>query len=328
MTTALVALTSKLALTLGMGDANGTELVAVLKATAFKTKDPISDAQLTALLVIANQYGLNPWTKEIYAFPDKNNGIVPVVGVDGWARIINTHGAFDGMDFEQDPDGCTCVMYRKDRGHPIKVREYMVECARPGIGPWDTHPWRMLRHKAMIQCARLAFGFGGIYDPDEAERIIEAGEPKNMGAADVVKPAPLPRTTSADPKVYTDAEFEQHAATWVERMHKASKSAEDLALFLAGKGASMTPEQVKKLQALYDKEHPATTGPADVEDATIKGERLNYAQITDRMNAATTPQEVADAQALGAHLPEQQQKELQALADSLVNPFGEMEPKQ
>ncbi|MCO2532685.1 phage recombination protein Bet, partial [Pseudomonas aeruginosa] len=32
---------------------------------------------------------------------------------------------------------------------------------------------RMLRHKAMIQCARLAFGFAGIYDQDEAERIVE-----------------------------------------------------------------------------------------------------------------------------------------------------------
>jgi len=31
----------------------------------------------------------------------------------------------------------------------------------------------MLRHKAMIQCARLAFGFAGIYDQDEAERIAE-----------------------------------------------------------------------------------------------------------------------------------------------------------
>jgi len=35
----------------------------------------------------------------------------------------------------------------------------------------------MLRHKAMIQCARIAFGFGGIYDQDEAERIQEAGSP-------------------------------------------------------------------------------------------------------------------------------------------------------
>ena len=29
----------------------------------------------------------------------------------------------------------------------------------------------MLRHKALIQCARVAFGFSGIYDEDEARRI-------------------------------------------------------------------------------------------------------------------------------------------------------------
>jgi hypothetical protein len=31
----------------------------------------------------------------------------------------------------------------------------------------------MLRHKATIQCSRLAFGFAGIFDQDEAERIAE-----------------------------------------------------------------------------------------------------------------------------------------------------------
>jgi len=149
-----------------------TEMLATLKATAFKGN--VSDAQMTTLLVVANQYNLNPWTKEIYAFPDRNNGIVPVVGVDGWSRIINDNPAFDGMDFQQDDESCTCIIYRKDRSHPIKVTEYMSECKRSGQGPWQSHPKRMLRHKAMIQCARLAFGYSGIYDQDEAERINEA----------------------------------------------------------------------------------------------------------------------------------------------------------
>ncbi len=122
---------------------------------------------IIALLIVANQYGLNPWTKEIYAFPDKQNGIVPVVGVDGWSRIINENQQFDGMDFEQDNESCTCRIYRKDRNHPICVTEWMDECRREPFktregreitGPWQSHPKRMLRHKAMIQCARLAFG--------------------------------------------------------------------------------------------------------------------------------------------------------------------------
>ena len=32
-------------------------------------------------------------------------------------------------------------------------------------------PRRMLRHKALIQGARIAFGFSGIYDEDEARDI-------------------------------------------------------------------------------------------------------------------------------------------------------------
>jgi len=169
MTTALATLTSKLATRLDMGD--GTGLIETLKATAFKGQ--VTDAQMTALLIVADQYGLNPWTKEIYAFPDRQNGIVPVVGVDGWSRIINSHPMFDGIDFDQDAASCTCTIHRKDRGHPIRVTEYMVECARD-VGPWKSHPYRMLRHKALIQCARLAFGFVGIFDQDEAERIVEA----------------------------------------------------------------------------------------------------------------------------------------------------------
>lgn len=153
------------------------ELVQTLKATAFRSN--ATDAQFNVLMIVANQYGLNPFTKEIYAFPDKNNGITPVVGVDGWARIINSHQQFDGMEFTSDAESCTCKIYRKDRNHPTIVTEYLEECKRP-TQPWNSHPRRMLRHKAMIQAARLAFGFGGIYDEDEAERIEAAEAPKEQ----------------------------------------------------------------------------------------------------------------------------------------------------
>jgi phage recombination protein Bet len=163
------------------------KMLGTLKATAFK--GDVSTEQMMALAVVADQYGLNPWTKEIYAFPDKHNGIVPVVGVDGWSRIINSNPQFDGMDFEEGPlnaqrvpEWIECRMHRKDRGHPICVKEYLDEVYREPFTtrdgkkidtPWQSHPRRMLRHKAMIQCARLAFGFVGIYDEDEAERIRE-----------------------------------------------------------------------------------------------------------------------------------------------------------
>jgi phage recombination protein Bet len=169
-------------------------LLPTLKATCFKSSTPASDEQMIALLIVAEQYHLNPFTKELYAYPDKG-GIVPVVSVDGWARIINEHPMLDGIDFEYATDGSsvTCILHRKDRAHPIRITEFLEECIR-GTEPWRKSPRRMLRHKALIQCARIAFGFAGIYDEDEAQRIVGAAtraEPASRAAErvrEVMKP--------------------------------------------------------------------------------------------------------------------------------------------
>ncbi len=234
-TTALVALTGKLASRFDLGD--GTGLIDVLKATAFKGQ--VSDAQMTALMVVANAYGLNPWTKEIYAFPDRNNGIVPVVGVDGWSRIINNHAQFDGMEFEQDAESCTCIIYRKDRGHAIKVTEYMAECNRK-TGPWLTHPRRFLRHKAMIQCARLAFGYGGIYDQDEAERIVESGAVTDV---EVINTTPEKTEMPSCPP----AAFEKNLAKVTPEIQSGAKTAEYV-IEQFGKRYTLTQAQIKEIK--------------------------------------------------------------------------------
>ncbi|WP_437340173.1 recombinase RecT [Avibacterium paragallinarum] len=146
MTTALQTLTNKLAERFEMGSSEN--LPQTLMATAFRGQN-VSPDQMTALLVVANQHGLNPWTNEIYAFPN-NGGIVPIVGVDGWSRIMNDHPQFDGIEFTfNDDNSCTCNIYRKDRTRPTTVTEYMIECSR-NTQPWKSHPKRMLRHKAMI----------------------------------------------------------------------------------------------------------------------------------------------------------------------------------
>lgn len=145
-----------------------------------------SKEQFAAFLMVAREYDLNPITKEIYAFPARGGGIQPIVGIDGWMSIINDHAQFDGMEFVDilDTNGkiaaITCRIFRKDRTHPIAVTEYASECSRD-TEPWKKWPARMLRHKAAIQCARYAFGFSGIIDPDEYERGVGSGiAPKNI----------------------------------------------------------------------------------------------------------------------------------------------------
>lgn len=183
------------------------KMMKTLKDTAFKqpakrqgqnwVTPEITNEQMMALLVVANRYDLNPFVREIYAFPDRK-GIVPIVGVDGWSRMINNHPQFDGMEFEYGPEATKaddhhkaafewikCSIYRKDRKRAVVVTEFFDEVYRKPFetmkegksvvspGPWQSHTKRMHRHKAMIQCARLAFGYTGIYDQDEGERVIE-----------------------------------------------------------------------------------------------------------------------------------------------------------
>lgn len=170
-----------------------TKLLETLKHTVFKGA---SNEELMALAVVANTYGLNPFTKELYAFPAKGGGIVPVVSVDGWLRMMNDHPQFDGIEHQDEHDAkgdlvsCTAIIYRKDRSHPTKVTEYLAECFR------NTDPWkmkhRMLRHKATIQCARVAFGFSGIMDEDEGERLRDVTpkpeQPKRTARAEPINP--------------------------------------------------------------------------------------------------------------------------------------------
>lgn len=149
-----------------------------IKATIFDHKG--TQEEVCAFLIVADHYDLNPFTKEIYAFQKQGGGIMPIVPVDGWAKIINRNPAFDGMAFIDDvsPAGelqaITCRMFRTDRTHPIECTEYMTECVGNSM-PWKRWPRRMLRHKAMIQAARYAFSLAGIMDPDEAERAESVG---------------------------------------------------------------------------------------------------------------------------------------------------------
>jgi phage recombination protein Bet len=234
---ALDTLTTKLAEKLEFGANNAGELVAALKDTAFKGQ--VSDAQMTALMVVANQYGLNPWTREIYAFPDKG-GIVPIVGVDGWARIINSNPQFDGMEFKTEEDGgklksCSCTIYRKDRNHPVTVTEFFIECRRD-TSPWKTHPSRMLRHKAMIQAARLAFGYVGIFDQDEAEVIVSSSGAVIDGTTGeiVMEPRPLPP--------YPEERLVASLPKW------AGKNADDV-LAMIGSKYTVSAEQEARVRA-------------------------------------------------------------------------------
>jgi hypothetical protein len=68
----------------------------------------------------------------------------------------------------------------------------------------------------MIQAARLAFGYGGIFDQDEAERIVEATAPKT---------GPVIKTGEAAVTVDTP-EFDQFENEHLAQMREAAMNGE------------------------------------------------------------------------------------------------------
>jgi hypothetical protein len=152
--------------------------VRAITATALRDLGMWTQADLERLLLTAKQHSLNPLNREIFMLGSGTEAPpLIVVGVDGWSKIMNSHPQFAGMQFQESaesssgiPSWMECEIYRHDRVVPLRVREYFEE-ARSDHLAWITHPRRMLRHKCMVQCARIAFGLSGIYEPDEALRI-------------------------------------------------------------------------------------------------------------------------------------------------------------
>ena len=116
---------------------------------------------LTILRSMQNLH-LDPLCEEI-GFTQYDDGQWQVfITIEGCSKLLNQHPQFNGLVFTQAdtlidgvPEWMECTIYRKDRTVPTTVREYLTEVR--GENPiWQKMPRRMLRHRALQQCVRLA----------------------------------------------------------------------------------------------------------------------------------------------------------------------------
>jgi hypothetical protein len=119
---------------------------------------------LLALLRMAREHQLDPLKEEVALALYEDTHWQAYITVEGYSKILNHHPAFDGIVFTQSeehnngiPHWMECTIYRKDRSQPIAVREYFEE-VKGEQAIWQKMPRRMLRHRVMAQCARLAVG--------------------------------------------------------------------------------------------------------------------------------------------------------------------------
>ena len=119
--------------------------------------------QLNALRLIT-KHALDPFADEIAIYQYEDGHWQALITIDGWSKLINNHPAFSGISFTESdklingvPAWMGCAIYRNDRVVPIEVKEYLREI-QTEHSIWKEMPRRMLRHRVIAQCARLAFG--------------------------------------------------------------------------------------------------------------------------------------------------------------------------
>jgi hypothetical protein len=128
-------------------------------------KDAIVPEEVLILILrVAKRYQLNPLVGQIDWEQNLDGSYEVYIPIDGWIAMIHREPSFKGLTFSQAteteegiPNWMECSIYRTDLIQPMTVREYYAEL-KTDHPIWMQMPRRMLRHKTLQQCARLAFG--------------------------------------------------------------------------------------------------------------------------------------------------------------------------
>lgn len=119
---------------------------------------------ILALLRSMQSLHLDPLCEEIGFVQYEDGQWQVLITIEGCAKLLNQNNQFNGLTFTQSetlidgvPEWIECAIYRRDRALPITVREHLVE-VRAENAIWQKMPRRMLRHRALQQCVRLAMG--------------------------------------------------------------------------------------------------------------------------------------------------------------------------
>tara|TARA_R110000851_G_scaffold282582_2_gene436136 strand:- start:35835 stop:37088 length:1254 start_codon:yes stop_codon:yes gene_type:complete len=173
----------------------------------------MKESEVLAMCSLMKRYHLDPFAGHLYlreTFEGQSSTILPVLKIDGWLTMLNGQEQFDGLEFAysdemipnpldnaEDPSAGRKVpvwmeasIFRKDRTRPTVVREYFLEVYQNSES-WRAMGCRQLRHKTIIQCSRVAFGLGGLFDEDDISRML-GEQHAEQGDGTTVQSAPNP----------------------------------------------------------------------------------------------------------------------------------------
>ena len=225
----------------------------------------VTDDDVRAVAALAKRAGVSPMDGTIALYLRDGGRLAPGIALEGWLAIISRHPENDGVSFDYSPDRVAvggkmvhewveCTMSRKGRTNPTIVREFLDDCYEAADPAWEM-PNRQLRHRALVQCARIALGIdaedGHAHQahtpaasapaPDVAETPDDADPRPSAGQPEAVKGGGGVRRRAKPPAEPAPADAEQE-----DLMAAASREPQQ-----AGVAAEPAPKSVvRRLQGL------------------------------------------------------------------------------
>lgn len=203
-----------------------------------QTNSNLLQNEMAQFVAIAMTFNLNPWKREVYPIAyGQGNGrkLSIIVGYEVYLRRAEEFPQYDGYETKFNGTGadmsCTCIVYRKDRNHPIGATVFLREYTQNNQ-MWNNKPHVMLEKVAIATALRRAFPsvFNGMpYIADELPDKMTGGDRmREQGFMEVHGDMPeQPQNTWAKaPKSENHAEVPQAEETPAQRTETAQNEVE------------------------------------------------------------------------------------------------------
>lgn len=146
-----------------------------------KGQPDLTPQEMFVGISLVARYGLDPIAREVYVTRSKK-GLMTIVGIDGWIKILCRTPHYDGHEVEihEDEDGkidwVETRIHSKERTHPATYKAFMSEYIKMGGFVAQQMPSHMLRLFSLRHAARQFVPLAGVTTEEEA-RWMTADKP-------------------------------------------------------------------------------------------------------------------------------------------------------
>lgn len=223
-----------------------------------QTNSNLLPNEMAQFVAISTAFNLNPYKREVYAIAygqGNNRKLSIIVGYEVYLRRAEEFPQYDGYEtkfFGEGANmGCSCIVYRKDRSHPVGSTVFLREYTQNNT-MWNNKPHVMLEKVAIATAMRRAFPseFNGMpYTSDELPDEMTGGDKLREQGYTEIDPAIDDEASAPEGIVHDDPYGGPSREEYEEERQKKEKPAAPVPLSEARKTGfyTMISSQTKRV---------------------------------------------------------------------------------